>query len=119
MVVIHIDKIQPIQCPAGHRRDCVNKRTCVFRHIGEAVGDALRPFSFVTDGKSDNSNGSPVICLGGRFKYMSQLQLPMDYLCRTHQTNPISAPGKESDTKKERDGRNSHGRLFLTINIRP
>ena len=41
MVVIHIDKIQPIQCPAGHRRDCVNKRTCVFRHIGEAVGDAL------------------------------------------------------------------------------
>ena len=39
--MIVIDKIQPIQCPAGHRRDCVNKRTCVFRHIGEVVGDAL------------------------------------------------------------------------------
>ena len=33
--------IQPTQCPAGHRRDCVNKVTCFFRHIGENVGDPV------------------------------------------------------------------------------
>ena len=35
--------IQPTQCPAGHRRDCVNKKTCFFRHIGENVGDPVNP----------------------------------------------------------------------------
>ena len=39
--MVVIDKVQPIQCTAGHRRDCVNKGTCVFRHIGEVVGDPL------------------------------------------------------------------------------
>ena len=33
--------IQPSQCPAGYRRDCVNKSTCFFRHIGEKVGDPV------------------------------------------------------------------------------
>ena len=33
--------IQPAQCPAGQRRDCVNKATCFFRHLGEKVGDPV------------------------------------------------------------------------------
>ena len=41
---------------------------------------AMRPFSFVTDGKSDNLNGSLVARLGGRIKFRGLLQLPMDKL---------------------------------------
>ena len=33
--------IQPSQCAAGYRRDCVNKATCFFRHIGETVGESI------------------------------------------------------------------------------
>ena len=34
--------ILPMQCPQGHRRDCVNKKTCMYRHIGERVGDQIK-----------------------------------------------------------------------------
>ena len=33
--------ILPMQCPQGHRRDCSNRRTCMFRHIDERVGDPI------------------------------------------------------------------------------
>ena len=35
-----------------------------------------RPFSFVTDGKSDDLNASPEIWVGKRFNFMGLLQLP-------------------------------------------
>ena len=44
-----------------------------------------------------------------KLKSVGQLQVPVDYQCRTYQTNPIPAFVGESDTKEERDGRNSHG----------
>ena len=76
-----------------------------------------RPFSFVTDGKSDNLIGCHVKEQDRKSKSMGLLQVPMDYQCRTYQTNPIPAIGVESDTKRECDGRNSHGGSFLTINF--
>ena len=35
-------KILPMQCPQGYRRDCINMKTCMFRHIGERVGDQIK-----------------------------------------------------------------------------
>ena len=34
--------ILAMQCPQGHRRDCRNKGTCMYRHIGERVGEPLK-----------------------------------------------------------------------------
>ena len=39
--MIKFHKIQPFQCPSGWRRDCPHSKTCVFRHLGEQMGDPL------------------------------------------------------------------------------
>ena len=33
--------IQPFQCQTGLRRDCINKETCFYRHLGEQVGEPI------------------------------------------------------------------------------
>ena len=37
------------QCPQGYRRDCTNRKTCVFRHIDENVGDPIKHVKPVGD----------------------------------------------------------------------
>ena len=36
--------VQSRQCPSGHRRDCQNKKTCMFRHLDECVGDPISKY---------------------------------------------------------------------------
>ena len=88
----HDSRCHQFRCPSGSRPE-----------------GTPRPFSFVTDGKSDNLIGFIVKQQDRNLKFVGLLQVPMDYQCRTYQTNPIPARGGESDMKRERDGRNSHG----------
>ena len=39
------DVVNSMQCFAGFRRDCDNKRTCWYRHIGETVGDPIAKYA--------------------------------------------------------------------------
>ena len=68
--------IQPDQCSIGYRRDCPNKRTCMFRHIDENVGDPISKYTtpqLAKESKSDiespNANGKTLqLATGGKLK---------------------------------------------------
>ena len=38
-------KVQPTQCGAGYRKDCINNSKCIFWHTGEIVGELVSKYS--------------------------------------------------------------------------
>ena len=41
---IRITTVQPVQCGVGHRRDCPNKDSCIYRHLNETVGELISKY---------------------------------------------------------------------------
>ena len=99
--MIKFHKIQPFQCPSGYRRDCPHSKTCVFRHLGERVGDPLPNTVRISDIRPKVT--SAYNRKSGVYKQYS-----------TRSQTAVWNKTKEEIREKKRHGRNWNDEIYTT-----